>query len=178
MVGFLRTHACYEKYYYREHLMILRCICINCRVTHAIIPSFSLPGTSIGTAEAEAYLRRREQGQGRRKASKVFSGDKAMSRNHPAVLDKAFERAVARAKGIFSGTMVDNRLQGTSWIEALTDQKAQPIASLNQYCLEHKVNGICLTRFVIQLFSHTTGGICCPLNNGAPRRWKVMIDFW
>ena len=158
--------------------MILRCICRNCRVTHAIIPSFSLPGTSIGTKEAEAYIRRREQGQGRRKASKVFSGEKAMSRNHPTVLDKAFGVAVLRAKAIFSGMAVDNRLAGTAWIEALTGQNAQPIASLNQYCLEHVVNGICLTRFVIHLFRHTKGGICCPLNNGAPRRWKVVIDFW
>jgi len=101
-----------------------------------------------------------------------------MSRNHPAVLDKAFGRAVARAKGIFSDTVVDNRLQGTAWIEALTQHNEQPIASLNQYCLEHQVNGICLTRFVIHLFSHTTWGICCPLNNGAPRRWKVVVGFW
>jgi hypothetical protein len=158
--------------------MILRCICLNCRVTHAVIPSFSLPGTSIGTAEAEEYIRRREQGQGRRKASKVFSGDKAMSRNHPAVLDKAFGRAVARAKAIFSSAAADTRLQGTAWIEALTKESTQPIASLNQYCLERQVNGICLTRVVIHLFSHTTGGICCPLNNGAPRRWKVLVDFW
>jgi len=157
--------------------MILRCICINCRVTHAIIPSFSLPGTSIGTAEAEEYIRRREQGQGRGKASKVFSGDKTMSRNYPAVLDKAFQRAVARAKAIFSGAVVDNRLQGTAWIEALTGQHTQPIASLNQYCLEHQVNGICLTRFNSHLFSHTTGGIRLPLNNGAARRWKVLVDY-
>jgi hypothetical protein len=158
--------------------MILRCICLNCRVTHAIIPSFSLPGTSIGTADAEEYLRRREQGEGRRKASKVFSGHKAMSRNHPAVLDKAFQRAVARAKGIFGGDAVDNRLPETAWIEALTTQSTQPIASLNQYCLEHRVNAICLTRVVIHLFSRTTGGIRFSLNNGAPRRWKVIVDFW
>jgi hypothetical protein len=108
----------------------------------------------------------------------MFSGEKAMSRNHPAVLDKAFGVAVARAKAMFSGTVVDNRLQGTAWIEALTTQTEQPISSLNQYCLEHQVNGICLTRFVIHLFGHTTGGLCCPLNTGAPRSWKVVVDFW
>ncbi|MBN1834994.1 MAG: hypothetical protein JW820_04030 [Spirochaetales bacterium] len=55
-VGVLGRHACYWKYYYAQRLHVLRCICGNCRVTHAIIPSFSLPGTSIETQEAETYL--------------------------------------------------------------------------------------------------------------------------
>jgi hypothetical protein len=172
----LRTHACYAKYYYRERLMILRCICRNCRVTHAVIPSFSLPGTSIGTAEAEEYIRRRERGEGRGKASKVFSGDKAMSRNHPVVLERAFRRAVARAKAIFGGAAaVDNRLQGTAWIEALTGKSAQPILSLNQYCLEHRLNCICLTRFPIHLFREKRGRIRSPHKNGSPQRRKEAI---
>jgi len=81
----LRTHACYWKYYYTEPLRIQRCICSAYGITHAIIPSFSVSGTSIGTKEAEAYIKLREQGQGRRKASKVFNGDKRMSVDHPAV---------------------------------------------------------------------------------------------
>jgi hypothetical protein len=92
----------------------------------------------------------------------MFSGDKAMSRNHPVVLDKAFQRAVAKAKAIFSSATVDHRLPGTAWIEALTIQSAHPIASLNQYCLEHQVNGICMTRFVIHLFPRPTGGDLFP----------------
>jgi len=107
----------------------------------------------------------------------VFSGEKAMSANYPAVLDKAFQRAVDRAKGIFSGT-VDDRLQGTAWIEALTGGSVQPIVSLNQYCLEHRVNCICLTRFDIQLFREKKGRISRPHKNGSPRREKVVVDFW
>jgi len=157
--------------------MILRCICTKCRVTHAIIPSFSLPGTSIGTAEAEEYIRRREQGQGRRRAARVFSGEKAMSRNHPAVLDRAFLTAVDRAKAIFNG-MADMRLNGIDWIASLSGQNEQPILSLNQYCLEHRVNCICLTRFVIHLFREKKGRICSPHKTGASRRRKAVIDFW
>ncbi|GAF80448.1 unnamed protein product, partial [marine sediment metagenome] len=64
----------------------------------------------------------------------MFSGAKAMSPNHPAVLDEAFRVAVDRAKAIFAG-QVEKRLQGSAWIEALTCEKDQPIVSLNQYCL-------------------------------------------
>ena len=155
----------------------MRCICSACQVTHAIIPSFSLPGTSIGMQEAEEYLRHREQGQGRRKASRVFSGDKAISTNHPGVLDKAFRRAVNRAKAIFH-YQVDNRLSGTAWIEALTGQTQHPIVSLNQYCLERQVNCICLTRFPILVFRAKKPKITHPHNNGAPQSWKLAVDSW
>ena len=136
-----------------------------------------MPGTSIGTKEAEAYIKLREQGQGRRKASKVFEGDKRMSINHPAVLDRSFHTAVERGKAIFSGE-ANTRLQGTVWIEELTGQNVQPIVNLNQYCLEHRVNCICFTRYNIHLFREKTRGITKPHNNGSPRSWKVVIDSW
>jgi len=60
-----------------------------------------VPGTSIGTKEAEAYTKLREQGQGRRKASKVFNGKKRMSVNHPTVLDRSFHTVMERGKAIF-----------------------------------------------------------------------------
>ncbi len=54
--GSLKKHAKYKKYYYSEHIHIFRCLCTYCRTTHAIIPSFSLPGTTVGTEEVEEYL--------------------------------------------------------------------------------------------------------------------------
>jgi len=175
--GFLRIHASYSKYYYTEPLKILRCMCTYCGTTHAIIPSFSLPGTSIGTKEAEGYITNREEGQGRQKASGVFRGSKAMSRNHPAVLEKAFWAAVARAKAIFR-TQADELLRGTAWIEALTGESNRPIMGLNQYCLENMVNAICMTRYIIHLFSENNPGTDLPHNNGSWQPWKVVIDSW
>jgi len=174
-VGLLRRHACYWKYYYAQRLHILRCICGNCRVTHAIIPSFSLPGTSIGTEEAETYLKRREEGQGRARAAHVFRGHKAMSVNHPAVLDRAFRVAVERARAIFVG-QGDPRLHGISWVQSLTGYEGRPLRELNQYCLEHRVNGICLTRYPIHLFRENAPGSAPPHNPGSTARWKVVID--
>jgi len=107
----------------------------------------------------------------------VFSGVKAMSQNHPAVLDKAFQVAVDRAKAIFPGR-ADGRLRGSAWIEALTGETAQPMLSLNQYCLEHRVNGICLTRFSLHLFRQKGAGAPNPHNPGSARIWKVVVDSW
>ncbi|RKX73577.1 MAG: hypothetical protein DRP87_18660 [Spirochaetes bacterium] len=176
-VGTLKKHAWYIKYYYNEQLQILRCICISCGVTHAIIPEFSLPGTSIGIEEAEEYIKLREQGQGRGRASKVFSGEKVMSVNHPTVLDKAFRVAVERAKAIFYG-QVDYTLKGCAWIEALTGKKGRPILNLNQYCLEHRVNGVCFTRYSVLLFRENTSRNRIPHNTGAVGTFKVVVDSW
>lgn len=141
------------------------------------MPGFSLPGTSIGTEEAEEYMVRREQGEGRRKASKVFSGGKSVSGNYPAMLDKALQVALDRARAVFSGE-VDEGFQGTAWIAKLTAQNEKPIVSLNQYCLEHGVNCICLTRFVIHLFGEKRGRVRKPPNNGSSPKWKVAVEFW
>jgi len=158
-----------------QPLRILRCICSRCGVTHAIIPSFSLPGTSIGTQEAEAYILLREQGQGRGRAARVFSGEKAMSPNHPAVLDRAFRVAVQRAKAIFVA-QAEERLEGSGWVQALTGQTGHPMLSLNQYCLEHRVNGICLTRYTIHLFGEKEPRGPVPHNSGAVPSWRVVVE--
>lgn len=152
----------------------MRCICASCGITHAIIPSFSLPGTSIGTQEAESYLQLREGGQGRGRAARVFSGEKAMSPNHPPVLDRAFRVAVDRAKAIFVG-QADVRLEGSAWVDSLTGETGHPILSLNQYCLEHRVNGICLTRYCIHLFGDKGARGPVPHNSGSVARWRVIV---
>jgi len=134
-----------------------------------------LPGTSIGTQEADGYIQRRAGGQGRGRAARVFSGEKAMSPNHPAVLDRAFRVAVDRAKAIFVG-QADRGLAGIAWVQALTGETGHPMASLNQYCLEHRVNGICLTRYPIHLFGDKGARAPSPHNNGSAVRWRVVVD--
>jgi hypothetical protein len=65
-------HASYRKYFYERLITIIRVMCTKCGITHAIIPLFSLPGTSIGTAEAENYLKERAEGASRTKAGRCF----------------------------------------------------------------------------------------------------------
>jgi hypothetical protein len=70
--GHLVYHATYKKYYFEELIKIIRVLCTQCGITHALIPSFSLPGTSIGTEEAESYLKARAEGASRMKAGRCF----------------------------------------------------------------------------------------------------------
>jgi hypothetical protein len=98
-----------------------------------------------------------------------------MSPNHPAVLDRAFQVAVDRARAIFVA-QADERLQGSAWVEALSGETGHPLVSLNQYCLEHRVNGICLTRYCIHLFREKAVRAPAPHNSGSAPVWRVVVD--
>jgi hypothetical protein len=146
----LGRHARYRKYYYRQRIGILRVRCHGCGVTHALIPSFSLPGTSIGTKEAEAYLEGRHRGQSRAKAGRLLAG-RAMGERYLKQLERMLARALARAKAIFRQA-ADERLEGRTWIDAVCGPTDRPIFELNQYALAHGVNAIFCCRAPILLF--------------------------
>ena len=61
----LGHHSSYQKYLYEQLITILRLRCRGCGRTHAVIPSWSLPDTSVGSAEVERYLLARERGDSR-----------------------------------------------------------------------------------------------------------------
>lgn len=107
----------------------------------------------------------------------MFSDMNKVSRNFLVGLEKSFRVAVARAKAVFSGR-ADDRLNGTAWIESLTGESKQPLRSLNQYCLENRVNGVCLTRYTIHLFRENNPKMHLPHNTGSMRWWKIVIDSW
>jgi hypothetical protein len=125
-------------------------VCTYCRTTHAIIPSFSLPGTTVGTKEVEEYLELRAQRVGRRRAGKTLL-ERGMSETYGYFLDKTFQKAVARAQSIFEDAG-DGRVSGILWIQEVTGNKAHPILSLNQFCLEKGVNAVCFSRAAILIF--------------------------
>jgi len=97
-----------------------------------------------------------------------------LSPNHPSVLDRAFRVAVDRAKAIFVG-QADVRLEGSAWVDSLTGETGHPMVSLNPYCLEHRVNGICLTRYPIHLFGDKGARGPVPHNSGSVARWRVIV---
>jgi hypothetical protein len=68
----LKPHARYSKYHRDRLIDIARVICTGCGITHALIPSFSLPDSSHDTDEVEKYLAARELGQTRREAGAHF----------------------------------------------------------------------------------------------------------
>jgi len=71
-----------------------------------------------------------------------------MSESYCYSLDKAFNKAIARAQTLF-GSPQDSRLAGLAWIRGVTGKEGHPILNLNQYCLDHGVNAVCFTRYSI-----------------------------
>lgn len=132
------------------------------------MPAFSLPGTSIGTEEAEEYLLARAEGTGRTTASaklKCFGvGDR-----YPKQLDRMFFKAVAQAKALFAES---DCLHPTpmEWVQSLVGKGERPLWSLNRYCLAHGYNCICFCRASIIKFSSATAGSRASHNRGSPVR--------
>jgi hypothetical protein len=73
---------------------------LSCGSTHALIPEFSLPGTSIGTAEANEYMYRQQDGISQKAASEVFTS-KGMSRKYGIRFEKRMNGAKQRAMALF-----------------------------------------------------------------------------
>ena len=149
----LGHHSSYEKYLYRRTIEILRVKCWGCRRTHAVLPSCSLPGCSVGTAEVERYLLAREQGSSRPKALEELRR-RGMHEGYGKQLDRRLSVAVNRAKALWPQT-ADEQLGGLAWIRAMCVPlcESRPLLSLNRFCLEHRVNAVCFCRSSILLFA-------------------------
>lgn len=132
------------------------------------MPAFSLPGTSIGTEEAEKYLLARAEGNGRMTASAAL-GQLGISDRYPKQLDKMFFKAVAQAKALFaeSACLQSEPIQ---WVQSLVGRNSRPLWSLNRYCLAHGYNCICFCRASIIRFSPATAGSKTSHNRGSPAR--------
>jgi hypothetical protein len=163
-----KRHARYTKYYYSKELWILRLKCEVCGTTHAVIPSFSLPGTSIGAKEAEEYLIKRAEGVGRGVAGKVLL-QVGLSEKYPLQIDKMFQTSVNQAKALFPQEG-DPTLNGMQWVRSVISEPERPLYSLNCFCLEHGVNAVCCTRSFIQTFRVWKAGRIISQNVGLPRR--------
>jgi len=169
-----KRHAQYTKYYYRELLWILRLKCKVCGTTHAVIPSFSLPDTSIGTRETEEYLLKRAEGVGRGAAGKILI-QVGLSEKYQINIDKMFQIRVDQAKAHFPHEG-DPTLNGMEWVISVVSEPARPLYSLNCFCLEHGVNAVCCTRFSIQTFRVRKAGIIYSLNLGTSQNEVQCID--
>jgi hypothetical protein len=149
-MGEMGLHACYEKYHFRDRIPIQRVRCKHCRRTHALIPLFSVPGMSLGREEAERCLQARAEG-----ASRSVAAAELVERGWEIRVGKRLERKLAtsveRAKAIWP-TAAGVDLEPRAWVRAVCGSSEQPIASMNRYALEHRVNAICFCRAPILLF--------------------------
>ena len=126
--------------------------CHGCRTTHAVLPSCSLPGCSVGTAEVERYLLAREQGVSRPQALAELRR-RGMHEEYGKQLDRRLSVAVNRAKALWPQA-ADQQLGGLAWVRAVCASlcESTPLLSLNRFCLANHVNAVCCCRSSILLF--------------------------
>ena len=145
-------HGSYQKYLYEQRITIVRLRCRGCGRTHAVIPSWSLPDTSVGTAEVERYLKARERGDSRPVALAELLA-RGMHAGYGKQLERRLQVIVNRAKALWPQA-ADPQLGGLAWIRdaCAALSTATPFLSLNHFCLDHRVNAICCSRISILLF--------------------------
>ena len=112
----LGHHSNYQKYLYEEPITILRLRCRGCGRTHAVIPSWSLPNTSVGTAEVERYLLARERGDSRPVAMAELRG-RGMHAGYGKQLERRLGVIVSRGKALWP-QVADLHLRGLAWVRA------------------------------------------------------------
>ena len=146
----MSLHARYTKYHFANSIEIQRVRCRCCGTTHALIPVFSVPGTSMGREEAERCLKARWEG-----ASRCSAGAELVQRGMEQRSGRSLERklaiAVERAKAIWPQA-ADTRFSTQEWIKAVCGSTARPIEEMNRFALEHGVNAICFCRATILFF--------------------------
>ena len=148
----LGHHSSYQKYLYEQAITILRLRCRGCGRTHAVIPSWSLPDTSVGTAEVERYLLARERGDSRAVALEELR-ERGMHAGYGKQLERRLGVIVSRGKALWPQA-ADRQLGGLAWIRGACAPRpaATPLLSLNHFSLQHGVNAICCSRSSILLF--------------------------
>ena len=110
-------------------LPILRLRCRACRRTHALIPSFSLPGTSLGTVEAEGFIAGRGAGRSRRVAGSLLI-ERGVSEGYLRRLEKLIRIAIHRAKALFPD-LAPQVGEAYRWVKDATGGHNRPIIVLN-----------------------------------------------
>lgn len=141
----------YEKYLYSTHVSILRVRCRSCRGTHAVIPSFSLPGSSLGTVAVEEFIAKRYAGHSRRAAGRVLI-ERGVPEGYLRRIEKLIHTAIHRAKALFS-TLVTHIGEPYRWLQEVTAGDPHPVGVLNRRSI-----------------SLGYGAIFCALAGGAGRR--------
>jgi hypothetical protein len=130
------------------------------------MPAFSLPGTSIGSEEAESYLNDREAGVGRGTASQGFRHLR-LSPGYGKHLERMFSTAISQAKALFpevAGALVS----GLQWVHAAVGTTDRPLWLLNRFSLAHGYNCLCFCRASILSFSSRSARSRVSHNRGSP----------
>lgn len=129
-LGRFSRHGVYEKYHYSRLIPIVRVRCRLCRKTHALIPSFSVPGTSIGLQEIESFIFRRAGGASRMKAGALLRLH-GLGENYLRSLERRILAGIHQAKALFP-SRGNHRLPPWQWLIDAAGGSAHPVYRLNR----------------------------------------------
>lgn len=176
----LKRHAHYSKYHRNRLIDIVRGLCPGCGVTHALIPSFSLPDSSHDLVDVERYLAARERGETRRKAGAHLLAEGRDIRVLKRI-ERSFARCVRNWSAIFAMAL-SLRWALTAITTVVTAAATLPTESVgvllaaNHYALERGVNAVFASRSSILLFRARKAGVAVSHNLASPRRAPVAPD--
>jgi len=94
-----------------------------------LIPSFSLPGTSLGTGEVEAFIAGRRDGRSRREAGRHLT-NRGVPEDSLRRIEKLIYTAIQRAKVLF-GDLAVQIGEVYHWLKEATAGDPRPIIVLN-----------------------------------------------
>lgn len=158
----LKYHSRYNKFHFRESIVILVFKCQCCQTHHSLLPTFSLPGTSLGTKEVEDYIRARNKKVSRKEAGATLM-NRGITEKHLKNIERLVDRCINRYKTLFANQKIA-RLSGIEWAEAFLKEvdfyfDGAFIMELNLYCIGHRVNATFCSRKNILLFSKKKPGL-------------------
>jgi len=127
----------------------VRCQNKSCNKTHAIIPSFSVPGCSIGTKELNLFIQARNSGKTIDEAGQCFV-DAGMSADYPESIHKKLKRFRSRIETVFTPITTLWR-DYSSLIISLVGEN-EPTRKLNALCAVRGFNPVLFSRINILSF--------------------------
>ena len=148
----VKYHGTYEKNLYKKAIDIHRVMCRDpeCKKTNAIIPSFSVPGCSIGTKELNCFIKARGRGETIEEAGQCFI-DAGMSPDYPESIHKRLKRYRSRIETIFE-TVMFLFVCYSQLILHLTKNNIDPVRELHQLCSRKRYNPVLFSRINILAF--------------------------
>lgn len=136
---YFKYHSKYTKYHYNETIVIYVLKCQGCKKHHALIPSFSLPGTSLGTKEVEQYIIDRNNGHSRREAGAALT-ENGVSFKHLSYIERLMRVCLLRFE-VLLPQRVNTRYLLPGFIKYF-----------NFLCLKNRINAVFCNRVNILRF--------------------------
>jgi hypothetical protein len=125
----------YYKYHNNELLLIIRLRCLGCRHTHAIIPSFSLPHTSLDTEMVQKYLESRDSGESRSSSAKTSGFVDYCGPAFLRSLEKRFTAAVVRGKALYPD-WGNEHCHGYRWMHSAASGQKNALNIVNERAIK------------------------------------------